>query len=538
VSLANVLSQQAIQQDQDDDLDAGLAPGGGLSSVLQPPSPQEFGPPVYSPPVPVALAPPPQFAQPQSPPWDWRSALLAQATPAAAQTTAGVSLPPPGPVAPPPAPTPPPAAVPAGPPVAPAGAPNPFAAAGAGGVQTIKTPASTVSTVSPEVRAGLSDSNQAQQQAIAGQMGAESSAAEAQAATEDAKAQALKDEAASQGAAGDKTIARADDRAAAATKERGLLDQAHADLAGQKIDPNRWWNSQSTGQKIALGLAAAFSGFSAGIHGGANQALELVQKHIADDVAAQQENFDRQKGAVTAKDQAFQYFYDKVGGDKEAAARLATSFGLEQAAKVAAAHVQETASPSAKAAGAKVIALLQEKAAEVQRQGALDLEKTQRFTPAGTQQVMMVGGQPVAIDAKKQAALAKFRALHHDEYEAADKVLAGGKLLRAGEELPGLSGGAQTQSALTFGNPHFKDTDVKAYRDAFEPLAAGELGGRKGRGNEGTAQKANQITRTADALELAARRKNSLDAQALAAVIGGYAPAERGEGGKDGEGEK
>jgi hypothetical protein len=463
MSLADTLAQQAIAEDQETPANYSLAPPDispidapsptsptGLSAAMRAPTLSGAMQAIYGAPPQLGRSAVPYYdasagaANPTALGWGTPSQLPVPAN-AIGAPPANAPLPPPANAIGSPAPPMPaaasaagPSGIPAGPPVAPAGAPNPFAAGGASGIQTIRTPATTVSTVSPEVRAGLGESNQAQQQAIAGQMGAESNAAEAQAATEDAKAQALRDEAASQGAAGDKTIARADDRAAAATKERGLLDQAHADLAGQKIDPNRWWNSQSTGQKVALGLAAAFSGFSAGIHGGANQALELVQKHIADDVAAQQENFDRQKGAVTAKDQAFQYFYDKVGGDKEAAARLATSFGLEQAAKVAAAHVQETASPSAKAAGAKVIALLQEKAAEVQRQGAVDLEKTQRFTPAGTAQVATIGGQPVAMTPAVRGADAAWQAKNAARTQALDRVEGRLKALKPGEGLAGI----------------------------------------------------------------------------------------------------
>lgn len=55
----------------------------------------------------------------------------------------------------------------------------------------------------------------------------------------------------------------------------------------QAIDPNKFWNNRSTGQQIALGLALFTGGYSAGLSGKENQALNFISKMIDNDIESQ-----------------------------------------------------------------------------------------------------------------------------------------------------------------------------------------------------------------------------------------------------------
>lgn len=81
--------------------------------------------------------------------------------------------------------------------------------------------------------------------------------------------------------------------------------------AVKDVDPDHYWNSKSTGEKILQGIGVALGGFAAGMPhsglGGRNYALEIMNKGIDNDIAAQQANIKRQwdqvsKGQELAKD--------------------------------------------------------------------------------------------------------------------------------------------------------------------------------------------------------------------------------------------
>lgn len=57
----------------------------------------------------------------------------------------------------------------------------------------------------------------------------------------------------------------------------------------QEVDPNRWWNSRTTGQKISAGIAALLSGFGSGT------GLKIVRQAISDDIAEQKRLFEEGK---------------------------------------------------------------------------------------------------------------------------------------------------------------------------------------------------------------------------------------------------
>lgn len=69
---------------------------------------------------------------------------------------------------------------------------------------------------------------------------------------------------------------------------RAKDDQLMAAYQSQKIDPNRYYNSLGTGQKVAAGIALVLGGIGAGLTHQPNAALSIMQDHINRDIAAQQ----------------------------------------------------------------------------------------------------------------------------------------------------------------------------------------------------------------------------------------------------------
>jgi hypothetical protein len=68
--------------------------------------------------------------------------------------------------------------------------------------------------------------------------------------------------------------------------------QQTIDDAKQEVDPERWWGTRGTGQKIAVVAAAMLGGFTEGFTWGKvkNRALDMIDNAIARDVNAQEAN--------------------------------------------------------------------------------------------------------------------------------------------------------------------------------------------------------------------------------------------------------
>jgi hypothetical protein len=122
-------------------------------------------------------------------------------------------------------------------------------------------------------------------------------------------------------------------------KERvGYLDDISKQLASQdftnaKLDKDRFWSNQSTGQKILGGIALALGAIGGGISGKQNMAMEVINKAIDRDIEEQkyniQQNQDAQKmKAQNLRDQSslgqnmLSNFRAKFGDDLQAEAAL------------------------------------------------------------------------------------------------------------------------------------------------------------------------------------------------------------------------
>ena len=95
----------------------------------------------------------------------------------------------------------------------------------------------------------------------------------------------------------------------------------------QKVDPHRWWNSRSTGQKIMLALGALLT------KGGSTR---MVQQAIDADLAAQQQEIQTELGrkmAVLGATDNFLNFIRQNGADDVQAAKLYSAMSWDMVAK-------------------------------------------------------------------------------------------------------------------------------------------------------------------------------------------------------------
>lgn len=88
------------------------------------------------------------------------------------------------------------------------------------------------------------------------------------------------------------------------TEELGVITeqgrQLQQKIASAEVDPNRWWASRGTGEKVALGAVMALSDIARGLIGrnrqGQNPILASVQQQIDKDVELQIRAIDKQRG--------------------------------------------------------------------------------------------------------------------------------------------------------------------------------------------------------------------------------------------------
>lgn len=70
-------------------------------------------------------------------------------------------------------------------------------------------------------------------------------------------------------------------------------DELAAAIANNKIDPRRLFAQASTGAKVASALGLVLGGIGAGLTGGENQALKMLNKLVDDDIDAQKANLGK-----------------------------------------------------------------------------------------------------------------------------------------------------------------------------------------------------------------------------------------------------
>lgn len=73
-------------------------------------------------------------------------------------------------------------------------------------------------------------------------------------------------------------------------QDRIRQEQMIHDILSTKIDPNRFWSEASTGQRIAGAIGMLLSGMGSGVTGQQNLAMDVINKSIERDIAAQHAN--------------------------------------------------------------------------------------------------------------------------------------------------------------------------------------------------------------------------------------------------------
>lgn len=102
------------------------------------------------------------------------------------------------------------------------------------------------------------------------------------------------------------------------------VEQAVDAVAAGKEDPDRWWHSRTTGQKISAALGAFFSGA-----GGSQNPTAFIERAIQRDIDAQRQDMHNKKDAVTLYQQVAQMVRQQ-GGDEiaQAAAMRDAAYGV------------------------------------------------------------------------------------------------------------------------------------------------------------------------------------------------------------------
>ena len=73
-------------------------------------------------------------------------------------------------------------------------------------------------------------------------------------------------------------------------------DQVAADIAASKIDPSKYWQNHS---KVTAGISLILGGIGAGLAGGPNQAMALLNKNIDNELDAQKANLGKQQNLLS-----------------------------------------------------------------------------------------------------------------------------------------------------------------------------------------------------------------------------------------------
>lgn len=114
---------------------------------------------------------------------------------------------------------------------------------------------------------------------------------------------------------------------------QAVYKQALDDLNAQKIEPNRLYANQSTGDKIIAAIGIALGGIASGMTGQKNSALEIIQNAIDRDIEAQKIEVEKKSKNVAVQGSLYN---DLVGRlqNEDAARHYMTSLLLQQSSSL------------------------------------------------------------------------------------------------------------------------------------------------------------------------------------------------------------
>lgn len=243
-----------------------------------------------------------------------------------------------------------------------------------------------------EATAALVDSVKAQATAAIAQ-------AENQAAMLDAHTAELQDQSA-------KMQANEAARQAKTQQYQSDLDKVTREYSGLEVDPNHYFGSMSTGNKIMAGVALAMGAIGAGMgNTGRNVALDVVEKAIDRDIDAQKANIATKGRAVELKRGAYSDYLQAAGNER--AAELAEkNRQLEIFKNRLDAQAQASQSPIIQANAQNTIAQIQQKQAENDAEKHAILQKKADMASSEVAPAKHAGIEPKALTGEQAKELA------------------------------------------------------------------------------------------------------------------------------------
>lgn len=203
--------------------------------------------------------------------------------------------------------------------------------------------------VPPTPRLGLSDggaTSGASDLALLNKSAQEEKAgAQGMAAAQTAEANELAPQAKADAAAQAKMVQDAQAQQAAAQAHAADLmakaESAATDYKNAKLDPNEYWSSRDTGQKIGIGVGMLLSGIGSGITGQENAGMKVFREAVNNNIMAQKDAIERSKTASNTFGDLSKQFQQM--GMNSIEATHATTLAMQDAAKthaMAAAYAQ------------------------------------------------------------------------------------------------------------------------------------------------------------------------------------------------------
>jgi hypothetical protein len=171
----------------------------------------------------------------------------------------------------------------------------------------------------------------------------------------------------------------------AAHQARG--DKLYNDVLTGQINPNKLWESRTTGQQIGSSIAIILSGIGQGLAGGPNMALSIIDKAIDRDIDAQKTNLSKKENALAQ--------HMQMGRDMATAQQLVKADARDAIAAQLEAASAKFGDQRATAAAMASVAAMKEKSA------------TERHTVAVQDMGLFLEQEKIASDRLKAAASAK-----------------------------------------------------------------------------------------------------------------------------------
>lgn len=159
-------------------------------------------------------------------------------------------------------------------------------------------------------------------------------------------------------------------------------DQIFQDVLSSRIDPNRFWNTRTTGQKISASIGLILGGIGSGLTGQPNYALGVIDKAIDRDMDAQKTDLGKKENLLG--------HYMQQTRDLQSAQHLARADYLTSVAAQVQAATAKMSSQTAIPAAQQAVAQIRAKAAQEEQlatERGLQIKQGQMNLSMGQQQM-------------------------------------------------------------------------------------------------------------------------------------------------------